>query len=214
VTSAVTILLPVLLMLSATVADAGLGAEIDGQAMDRFPRQPVVAMLIATLAHPPLRHELRLSADDHPSLLEESLMPIASVLLIVGAGAGSGASSNRLVSARRSLSRRPDYTFRHSLPRGSSPGCCAVAVGSATVAATTAASLMAPIAAADPRRAVTCSSSPSCGVDRRVSCQRWRFWLVKEYLGLDVAQTLRSWTVIETIISVTGSCAALLLNAA
>ena len=40
------------------------------------------------------------------------------------------------------------------------------------------------------------------------------FWLVKEYLGLDVGQTLRSWTVIETIISVTGLCAALLLNAA
>ena len=39
------------------------------------------------------------------------------------------------------------------------------------------------------------------------------FWLVKEYLGLDVGQTLRSWTVIETILSIAGLCAAMLLNA-
>ena len=28
------------------------------------------------------------------------------------------------------------------------------------------------------------------------------FWLVKEYLGLDVPTTLRTWTAIETVISV------------
>ena len=30
------------------------------------------------------------------------------------------------------------------------------------------------------------------------------FWLVKEYFGMNVTQTLKSWSVCETIISVTG----------
>ena len=29
------------------------------------------------------------------------------------------------------------------------------------------------------------------------------FWFVKEYLGMSVAQTLRTWTVVETGIAVT-----------
>ena len=30
------------------------------------------------------------------------------------------------------------------------------------------------------------------------------FWLVKEYFGLSVPQTLKTWSVMETVISVTG----------
>jgi len=87
-------------------------------------------------------------------------------------------------------------------------------VGSATVAATTAASLMAPIAATDPttsRDLLVVAIGAGSIVASHVN--DGGFWLVKEFLGLDVAQTLRSWTVIETIISVTGLCAALILNA-
>jgi len=38
------------------------------------------------------------------------------------------------------------------------------------------------------------------------------FWLVKEYLNMSVAQTLKSWSVLETIISVTGLILALGLS--
>jgi len=30
------------------------------------------------------------------------------------------------------------------------------------------------------------------------------FWLVKEYFGMDVVQTLKTWSLMETILSVTG----------
>jgi GntP family gluconate:H+ symporter len=30
------------------------------------------------------------------------------------------------------------------------------------------------------------------------------FWLVKEYFGLSVGQTIKSWSVLETVLSVTG----------
>jgi H+/gluconate symporter-like permease len=38
------------------------------------------------------------------------------------------------------------------------------------------------------------------------------FWLVKEYFGLTVGETIRSWSVMETIISVVGLIGVLLLS--
>ncbi len=38
------------------------------------------------------------------------------------------------------------------------------------------------------------------------------FWLVKEYFGLTVGQTIKSWSVMETIISVVGFLGVLLLD--
>jgi gluconate:H+ symporter, GntP family len=36
------------------------------------------------------------------------------------------------------------------------------------------------------------------------------FWLVKEYLGMTVGETLRSWTVMKIIVSCVGICILLL----
>ena len=38
------------------------------------------------------------------------------------------------------------------------------------------------------------------------------FWLVKEYFGLSVGQTLKTWSVMETLLSVVGLVVVLLLN--
>jgi GntP family gluconate:H+ symporter len=38
------------------------------------------------------------------------------------------------------------------------------------------------------------------------------FWLVKEYFGLTVGQTIRSWSLMETVISVMGLICVLILN--
>ena len=38
------------------------------------------------------------------------------------------------------------------------------------------------------------------------------FWLVKEYFGLNVGQTIKSWSVMETIISVVAGALVLLLS--
>jgi gluconate:H+ symporter, GntP family len=40
------------------------------------------------------------------------------------------------------------------------------------------------------------------------------FWLVKEYFGLSVVETFKSWTVMETILSVLGLVLVLLLSLA
>ena len=38
------------------------------------------------------------------------------------------------------------------------------------------------------------------------------FWFVKEYLNMSVAQTLKTWTVLETIISVSALAVVLILD--
>ncbi|MFX8676884.1 hypothetical protein ABTM32_22875, partial [Acinetobacter baumannii] len=38
------------------------------------------------------------------------------------------------------------------------------------------------------------------------------FWLIKEYFGMTVGQTLKTWSVLETIISVLGLSFTLLLS--
>ena len=88
-----------------------------------------------------------------------------------------------------------------------------VSVGSATVACVTAASIMAPIVAAMP------------GVNKELlvvaigagSLIAWHvndggFWLVKEYFNMSVPQTVATWTVLETIVSVLGLVGVLLLG--
>ena len=38
------------------------------------------------------------------------------------------------------------------------------------------------------------------------------FWLVKEFFGLSVVQTIKSWSIMETILSVSGLVVVLLVN--
>ena len=88
-----------------------------------------------------------------------------------------------------------------------------IATGSATVAITTAAGIIAPIAARTPglnlELLVIAMGAGSLILSH---VNDGGFWLVKEYLHLTVAETLRTWTVMETIISILALLFTLLLN--
>ena len=88
-----------------------------------------------------------------------------------------------------------------------------VATGSATVAITTAAGLLVPLLAQD----VTINRellvlSVGCGSLFLSHLNDGGFWIVKESLGLTVGQTLRTWTVVETLIGLLGLGGVLLLD--
>jgi GntP family gluconate:H+ symporter len=89
-----------------------------------------------------------------------------------------------------------------------------VATGSATVAITTAAGVLAPLVAANPgihREMLVLAIG--CGSLFLSHLNDGGFWIVKESLGLTVGQTLRTWTVTETLIGLTGLALVLLVNA-
>ena len=87
-----------------------------------------------------------------------------------------------------------------------------LAVGSATVAVVTAASIMAPIAAATPginKDLLVVAIGAGSLIASHVN--DGGFWLVKEYLNMTVPQTVATWTALETIVALVGLAGVLLL---
>jgi GntP family gluconate:H+ symporter len=209
----ITILLPVLLMLAAALAQAVMpdGAVRQGII---FAGSPLVAMLLATLLA--LYTFGRACGFDRVRLLrfaEESLPPIASVLLVVGAGGGFGrvldaaGVDTAIAQAMSGMPLSPMVLgwVIASLLR--------LSVGSATVAVVTAASIMAPIAAAMPevnKDLLVVAIGAGSLIASHVN--DGGFWLVKEYFNMSVAQTVATWTMLETVISIVGLAGVLILG--
>jgi len=125
------------------------------------------------------------------------------VLLIVGAGGGFGRVLDRAGAGQALAASAAGLQVSPLLIGWVVAALLRVAVGSATVAITTAASLVAPVAAAVPgtsRELLVVALGAGSLIASHVN--DGGFWLVKEYLGLSVGDTLRTWTVIETILSV------------
>src|SRR5581483_1525166 len=88
-----------------------------------------------------------------------------------------------------------------------------VCLGPATIAGLTAAGILYPLAAqgqTDPALLVLAIGAGSLFGSH---VNDTAFWLFKEYFGLSVKDTFRSWTVMETIVSVMGLLGVLVLNA-
>jgi GntP family gluconate:H+ symporter len=210
----VTMLSPVLVMLIAAAAQI-LMADGPVRQGIAFIGSPLVAMMLATLLA--LVTFGRSCGFNRARLLqfaEESLPPIASVLLVVGAGGGFGRVldaaqvDTAIAQAMGGLQLSPLVLgwVIASLLR--------LSVGSATVSVITAASIMAPMVAALPlvnKELLVVSIGAGSLIASHVN--DGGFWLVKEYLNMSVPQTLATWTVIETIVAVGGLAGVLALAA-
>jgi GntP family gluconate:H+ symporter len=88
-----------------------------------------------------------------------------------------------------------------------------LSVGSATVACVTAASIMTPIVGTIPgTNRDLLVVAIGAGSRKASHLKDGGFWLVKEYFGMTVPQTVVTWTVLETILSVLGLVGVLLLG--
>ena len=208
-----TILLPVLLMMLAALAQ---GILPDGSARRwiGFAGSPLVAMLLATLLA--LYTFGRACGFDRVRLLgfaEESLPPIASVLLVVGGGGGFG---RVLVTAGVDKAITQAIGGMHMSPLVLGwliAALLRISVGSATVACVTTASIMAPMLATlgqVNKELLVVAIGAGSLIASHVN--DGGFWLVKEYLNLNVPQTLATWTILETIVSIAGLAGVLLVG--
>ena len=208
-----TILLPVLLMLLAALAEATL-PDSAARRWIGFVGSPLVAMLVSTLVA--LYTFGRACGFDRTRLLrfaEESLPPIASVLLVVGAGGGFGrvldtAGVDTAIANAMSGLRLSPLMLGWVIA-----ALLRLSVGSATVACVTAASIMAPMAAAMPgvnRDLLVVAIGAGSLIASHVN--DGGFWLVKEYFNMTVPQTVVTWTVLETIIAVAGLAVVLIVD--
>ena len=90
-----------------------------------------------------------------------------------------------------------------------------VAQGSATVAMMTTGAIMAPVCMAaglSDMQLALCAISIACGSTVLSHINDSGFWLVNRFFGMSVKDTLKTWTMVETIIGVVGFTVVLVLS--
>ena len=170
-----------------------------------FASNPVFALLITNLVALPLLFGRRIAdATVQEAIWTDSMRPAGTILLSIGAG---GALKQVLVSAGLS-----DLLARAAAGGALSPIMLAwlvavgirLATGSATVATITTAGIMAGVVSssgASPEWVVLAIGAGSVFFSH---VNDPGFWLVKGYLGTSTADTFRTWSVLETMVSVVG----------
>ncbi|MFM9030151.1 MAG: permease DsdX, partial [Opitutaceae bacterium] len=144
---------------------------------------------------------------------EQSVAAIGMTLLVVGAGGGF-ARVLREAGVAEALGRVAGVASLSPLIFGGLVAAfIRVATGSATVAITTAAGLLAPVLAVHPevnRNLLGIALGSGSLVLSHLN--DGGFWIVRDCLGLTVGQTLRTWFVLETLLGVAGLGFVLLLS--
>lgn len=207
-----TVLLPVLLMLIGSWADgvSAAGSSLN-HALHLLGNDDIALLVGALVSFFTLGRLRGFTRETILRFSNECLAPTASITLLVGAGGGFGrilqdtGVSHALIAVvlQRHIPLLILAWLLAALIR--------LATGSSTVAMTTAATIVAPIAlhatGVHPELLAIATGAGSLIFSH---VNDGGFWLVKEYLNMSVTQTLKTWSVCETIISVT----ALLLTVA
>ncbi|GAA2434134.1 gluconate:H+ symporter [Streptomyces macrosporus] len=210
-----TVLLPVVLMLAKALVD--IVVDDPENAVQRtfdVIGSPMVALLAAVIVgFFTLGRAAGFGRERLASTVEKSLGPIAGVLLIVGAGGGFKQTLIDIGVGQMIL----DFSENWAIPALLLAWLIAVAIrlatGSATVATISAAGLVAPLAAdMSTTHAALLVLAIGAGSLFFSHVNDAGFWLVKEYFGLNIGQTVKTWSIMETVISVVAGALVLLLS--
>jgi len=209
-----TALVPVVLMAFRAVAEMVLPKGHALLPYAEFFGDPIMATLIAVLiALFTFGLNRGRTMDQVMDTLTDSIKIIAMMLLIIG---GGGAFKQVLVDSgvdKYIASLMEGSAVSPILMAWSIAAALRIALGSATVAAITAGGIVAPIIATtgvSPELMVIAVGSGSV-IFSHVNDPG--FWLFKEYFNLTIGETMRSWSVLETIIAVCGLAGCLLMQA-
>jgi len=211
-TSVMTALLPAVLLGITAVASGAVPGGTSLAAVLRLLSDPDVVMVAALLVAAVTLGLAR--GRSLPAVMDTftaAIGDVGSILLVI---AGSGAFKEVLVKS--GVSAEIGGVLR-GLPVDPLllawlvTAAIRVCVGSATVAGLTAAGILAPVVAGggvDPNLMVLAIGSGSL-VCSHVNDSA--FWMFKEYFNVSLGDTLRSWTVMETIVSLVGLAGVLVL---
>jgi len=180
-----------------------------------FVGHPFTALIIATLLSILLCIKRKMSKQEILDLSTKSLGPAGIIILVTGAGGvlkqiliDSGIG--KILAESIAGSSVPLIFLAWSLS-----ALVRITQGSATVAMITAAGIMAPIIPlfnlSQPATALIVVSIAS-GATILSHVNDSGFWIVSKYLGMNEKQTLQSWTIMETIIAVSGLVFTMLLS--
>jgi gluconate:H+ symporter, GntP family len=209
-----TVLLPIVLMLGRAIGELTLDEGNSVRTvLDVLGNSPVALLFGVLLAMWTLGKRAGFDRQQTNSVLGGALPPIAGILLIVAAGGGfkqvlvDAGVGNVVADAAK------DANINALLLGFLVAVGIRVATGSATVATITAAGIVGPLATTLDKPTVSLLAlAIGCGSLFFSHVNDAGFWLVKEYFGMTVGQTIKTWSVMETIISVVGFACVMLLS--
>ncbi|MGW1197303.1 GntP family permease [Streptomyces sp. NPDC002536] len=210
-----TVLLPVLLMLGKALVDVVVDDPKNHvQRVADVVGSPLIALLAAVLVGMvTLGRAAGFGRDRIAGTVEKSLGPIAGILLIVGAGGGFKQTLIDVGVGRMILDFSKDWSVSALLLAWLIAVGIRLATGSATVATISAAGLVAPLAAGmSTTHTALLVLAVGAGSLFFSHVNDAGFWMVKEYFGMSVGQTLKTWSLMETLISVVGLGFVMLLS--
>jgi Gnt-I system high-affinity gluconate transporter len=211
--SLVTALLPVALLVGTTVLSLSVDSGDSLSPVLRFLANPSVVMLVS-LAYGSYSLGLRRkqAMTQLMGTYTEATKDISMILLIV---AGAGALKQIFTDTGVSVSLAAGlqtWDLHPLLLAWLITAFIRVCVGSATVAGLTTAGILAPMLPSldvDPNLLVLSIGAGSLVFSH---FNDGGFWMFKEYFNVSIKDTLRSWTLMETLVAVVGLAGVLLLD--
>jgi len=215
------LLLPVVLIFLGSWADlllASQGSYAWLNATLHLLGDPPVALLCAVLVAQVMLGRICAWKPAHAlKLAGESFGPIAGVLMILATAGGLSRVLADSGAAQATVELAQGVHLSPLLLGWLLAATVRVSIGSATVAMAVTTGILAPVAASmgtgtafGPELLVLSTGAGS------LFCSHVNdpgFWMIKEFFGLEVGETLATWSVLETILSVVGLAGTLLLAA-
>ncbi|WP_433622332.1 GntP family permease [Nocardia sp. CA-120079] len=211
------IAIPLVLILGATFGSQWLDKDSRLLQVLTFLGTPAVALLIAVLVAFYLLGVRRgSSVQELSTLTAESLKPVGMLLLVVGAGAffGKVISATGIGTAladTMSAAGLPVIVLAYIISCG-----LRIAQGSATVAIVTTGGIVAPLVTGhgySQMAIALIAMAIAAGSIILSHVNDGGFWIISKYFNLTVKQTLQTWTVLETVLSVVSFAVAAVLFA-
>jgi Gnt-I system low-affinity gluconate transporter len=210
------ILLPLFLIMLATTAPFVLTKGSTLLTVLSFLGHPFVALTLATVLAMIIAHtKCDLSSKSLLNIANKGLEPAGVVILITGAG---GAFKQVLIDSgvgQMLASVFIEAQFSVLILGFLIAAITRIAQGSATVAMITGAGLIAPVLELQPMSAASLGLlviAISSGATILSHVNDSGFWLVSRYLGMSEKDTLRTWTVMTTLISLIGLASCLIIS--
>lgn len=202
-------LFPVFLLVGTTIAEV----QIPDSSLVKFIADPAMVMLVAILVATYILGIRRgKKIDEVMNVYGEAVKDVAMILLII-AGAGTLKEILLISGVSQEIANYLGGLPIHPLVLGwMMAAIIRVCLGSATIAGLTAAGMIYPLVAAGDVNANLMVLSIGAGSLMFSHVNDTGFWLFKEYFNLTVKETLRSWSLMETIVSITGLAGVMILD--
>lgn len=211
------IAVPLVLILAGTFGSIWLPKDSAAAGVASFVGTPAVALTIAVLlASWLLGYRRGIKSKELSELSAAALRPVAMILLVVGAGSFFGAVLSATGIGKAVADSLHDAGLPVILAAYVISCGMRIAQGSATVAIVTTSGIVAPTVAElgySQAQLALIVVAISAGSIIASHVNDGGFWIVSRYFGLSVADTLKTWTVLETILSATGFAVAAVVMA-